>query len=195
MPHDSYNRFGGLCALLAGIGALLYAVAFVVLQRQELYSCLLVANGLLGTAALIALHERVKATSAGFARLGMLLGVVGNVGASVHGAFDLSTVVGAGAGSGASADLANMADPRGFLTFFVTGLALLILARQARAGGTLPANLGLLGMATGLALVWIYLARLLILDAKNPILAVPVLVGGFILVPVWYLWLGTELRR
>jgi hypothetical protein len=201
MSRDhSFAAFGSLCAILAGLGGLAYAYAFLILARSDgatavpLYSALLLANGLLAGAAYVALYERSRGAATGFALWGLLLTVVGQMGASVHGAFDLSTVVGPGAGAAAS-DVANMADPRGFLTFLVTGLGILALARAAAAANALPGSLSLLGSLLGLVLIWIYLARLLVLDPTSPLLAIPVLAGGFLLGPAWYIWLGLELRK
>jgi len=201
MPANDFRRFGATCALLAGVGSFLYAVAFVVIAPgnpelgPQLYSALLMANGLLATAALVALYQVVRGVNEGMALWGLLLGVAGQVGAAAHGAYDLSTVLGPGASATAASDAANVADPRGFLTFLVSGIAIIVLAQVVRNGRVLPANLGLFGVVTGIVLVWIYFARLLVLDAANPMLLVPVLLGGFVLVPGWYLWLGKELSN
>jgi len=36
----------------------------------------------------------------------------------------------------------------------------------------------------------LYLGRLIILDAKNPLIVVVAVVSGFIVNPLWYVWLG-----
>lgn len=40
-----YERFAGYCALVAGIGSLLYSVAFVILKQPVPYSALLMVGG------------------------------------------------------------------------------------------------------------------------------------------------------
>jgi hypothetical protein len=41
----------------------------------------------------------------------------------------------------------------------------------------------------------IYLGRLIILDATSLVIVIPALLTGFIVNPLWYLWLGMQLRR
>ena len=53
---------------------------------------------------------------------------------------------------------------------------------------TLPTNLGYLGYILGIVLVVIYLARLIILDATNPIVVITVVIIGFVLNPLWNIW-------
>ena len=36
MPSPSFDRIAGLCALLAGLGSLVYALAFLVLRNSGL---------------------------------------------------------------------------------------------------------------------------------------------------------------
>ena len=44
-------------------------------------------------------------------------------------------------------------------------------------------------------LVIIYLARLIILSPASPLLLGPVLLAGFVVNPLWYIWLGVTLWR
>jgi hypothetical protein len=41
----------------------------------------------------------------------------------------------------------------------------------------------------------LYLGRLIILNPKNPVLLISAVLSGFVVTPVWFVWLGTELRR
>ena len=86
-------------------------------------------------------------------------------------------------------------DPRGLLTFGVSGLGLLVLAWQSRRSATLPDNLASLGMAVGALLVVVYLGRLIILTPTNLLVAVPAALTGLVLSPLFYIRLGLELRR
>ncbi len=86
-------------------------------------------------------------------------------------------------------------DPRGLLTFGMSGLGLLVLTWQSRRSGTLPSNMAALGMLVGVLLVIIYLGRLIILTPTNPLVAIPAAATGFLLSPAFYIWLGMELRR
>ncbi len=41
----------------------------------------------------------------------------------------------------------------------------------------------------------LYLGRLIIFDAKNPVIVVPALVAGFVATPIFFIWLGVSLWR
>jgi len=59
-------------------------------------------------------------------------------------------------------------------------------------GGYEVANLG---AVTGIAMIVVYLGRLIILSPANPVVLLAAGVTGFILAPAWYIWLGLTLRR
>ena len=42
---------------------------------------------------------------------------------------------------------------------------------------------------------FLYLGRLIVFDAKNPVIVVPALLAGFLATPVFYIWLGVSLWR
>lgn len=58
-----------------------------------------------------------------------------------------------------------------------------------------PRGLAYLGYVSGVLLVLIYLGRLIILSASNPLVLGPAAIEGFIVNPAWYIWLGLALRR
>jgi hypothetical protein len=189
----SYERFAGICAILAGLFGVLYSVAFVIL-RSDLWSALFLSlAGLLGSATLVAVYGRLRNTDASFALWALLLGISGALGSAVHGAYDLSNAL--HPPGAVNLDLPSQIDPRGLLTFGVAGLALLVVAWLIVKGGQFPNGLGYLGFLTGALLILIYLARLVILDATSPLVLLPALVTGFVASPVWYIWLGLALRR
>src|SRR5437763_16989190 len=83
-----YERFAGLCAVLAGVLTLLYSVSFILLINEPLSSFCLLANGLLASAVLVALYERVRAGNTSFALWALLLGLAGAIGSVLHGGYD-----------------------------------------------------------------------------------------------------------
>ena len=83
-------------------------------------------------------------------------------------------------------------DPRGLLTFAIAGLAALVLSWLIVRGAKLPRTLGYLGVVSGLLLILLYIAYMVILDANNPLVLVLILLSGLIQ-PIWYLWLGWSL--
>ncbi len=198
MRSPAFERFAGVVAWAVGLGGLGYAIAFVLILRSApkpaayASALFLLVGGVLGTAVLVALYERLRETDPGFALWGLLLGVGGAVGSAVHGAFDLANLINPPAGTG---DPPNAIDPRGFLTFGATAAALLIFAWLIVRGGALPKGLGILGFASAGLLVVIYLGRLILLNPRKPVLLAAALLTGFVVNPAWYLWLGLELRR
>ena len=189
----AYERFAGICAIGTGVAGFLYAVAFVIVRSDLLSALFLVLAGLLGSVVSVALYGRLKDTDASFALWALLLGIGGAIGSAIHGAYDLSNALHPPAS--VNLDLPSQIDPRGLLTFGVTGLALWVVAWLILRGGQFPRGLGYLGYLTAALLIVIYLARLIVLDAASPLVLVPALVTGFVASPVWYLWLGTSLWR
>ena len=55
----SFDRFAGICAILAGIAGLLYAISFVVLKNGMLSALFLMLGGLLSTLVLTAVYLRL----------------------------------------------------------------------------------------------------------------------------------------
>ncbi len=188
----SFERFAGACAILAGASGFLYAVAFVVLQNVLLGGLFLMFGGLLTTVALLAVYERLREIDASFALLALVLGVVGSLGSAAHGGYELANAVNPPA---SLPDLPNPADPRGLLTFGVAGIALFVVAWLIGRGRQFPKGLGYLGYASAVLLVTLYLGRLIVLDPTNPVILVPALLSGFLINPIFYLWLGLALLR
>ncbi|HET7273171.1 MAG TPA: hypothetical protein VFI90_19045, partial [Rubrobacter sp.] len=89
----SFERFAGFCAILAGVSDLLYAVSFLTLQTILLSGLFLMLGGLLTSAALIAVYERLRETDASFALLALVLGLASSLGSAVHGGYDLANAV------------------------------------------------------------------------------------------------------
>jgi hypothetical protein len=199
---DNFQQFGGLCAILAGTFGFLYSLAFIVVARSNaqlgglLASLFLLLGGLSTTAALIALFQRVQTADEGFATWGRTLAITGAVGSIIHGGYDLANAIHVPENDPLNlTNLPNAVDPRGLLTFGMAGIGLIIAARLMVKAKNLPNNLGYLGYILGIVLVVIYLARLIILDATNPVVVITVVITGFILNPVWNIWLGLSLRR
>ncbi len=201
MKVTAFERFAGLCAILAGLSGFLYSVSFIVIARSApatggfLSALFLVLSGLLAAGALTGLYQRLQPAEPGFALLALGLGLAGALGAAVHGGYDLSNALNPPLdNAAAAANLPSQIDPRGLLTFGVAGLALFFFAWLMAQGG-FSRGQSLLGYALAVLLVVIYLARLIVQQPTNPVLLVPVLLVGFILNPVWYIWLGLSLWR
>lgn len=184
----AYQRFSGVCGLLTGVSGLCYLILFIALKNPAalLPSIALLAVGLFASAVLVGVYQRVREVDAGFALWGLLLGVGGAGGAAIHAAFDLSNNLHPPV---APFDYASPIDPRGFLTFAVTGLAIIVFSRLILRGDGLPRAVGYLGLFLGGLMILLYLVYLILFDATNPLLQLLILLAGLVQ-PLWYLGLG-----
>jgi hypothetical protein len=197
MKSSSFEQFGGNAAILGALAGFAYAVSFVALRDPLLYSLFLMLLGLFTFAALLAVYFRVRDSDAAFALLALIFGMVGAAGTAIHGGYDLSNAINPPDASlpNSLLNLPSQVDPRGLLTFGFTGIGLFFFAWLITRVSTFPKNLGYLGYLTAALFVILYLGRLIILNPANPIILVPVLLNGFIVSPLFYLWLGLALRR
>jgi hypothetical protein len=185
----SFDRYAGWLSILAGVAGIGYALAFVVLKSGELSAVFLTLAPLLAVPGLVAVFERVRQIDAGYATLALGLGVFGSLAASSHGAYDLANVLHPPA---ALPDVPFAVDPRGYGTFGLTGIAVILLAWLAARSADLPAWVSPLGILLGIFLVVTWLARLIVLDATSALVLLPALVSG-LLSPVFFLLLGAWL--
>jgi uncharacterized protein DUF4386 len=194
---SSFQRWAGYSAIGTGIGGFLYSVAFILIARPApqlgagLSWVLLMIGGLLATVVMVALYERLREVDRSLALLALLLAAVGALGSTIHGGYELATIVTFGTASGSFQ--ANPLDPRGLVTFGFAGLGLLGFATLMRRSPAFPGGLGVLGMVTGIALIVVYLGRLILFYPTNPVVLVAAGLTGFILAPAWYIWLGLTL--
>jgi hypothetical protein len=197
--RENFERFAGTCALLTAVAGFLYTIAFALLARVTpdlgltLSWALLLVGGILAIPALIAVYRRLRQAHPDFALLGLILAVAGALGSIAHGGYEVAIAFHPPAAR--PTDLPNPLDPRGLFTFGLAGLGLFVLAWLMARGGTFPRRLGLLGYVSAALLVLIYLGRLIVLEATSPLILVPAALEGFIVNPLWYGWLGLELRR
>jgi hypothetical protein len=200
----AYERDAGSSAILAGILGIVYSVAFlggVVAGWAPqlgiiLASIALIAGALLSVAVLVAVYRRLAGEAATIGLFGLVLVAAGATGAIAHGGFDLANAIHPPVSDVlGQAELPNPVDPRGLMTFGVSGLGLLVLSLLARGEATLPRGLATLGVVVGVLLVIVYLGRLVFLTPTNPLVAGPAALTGLILSPAFYIWLGMELRR
>jgi hypothetical protein len=196
----SFEKFAGKVAVLAGLVHFLYAVAFVVISRSMpelgtfLSAVFLLLAGLLSMTALNGAYQRLKEVDSAFALYALLLGSIAQLGATIHGGFDLANLINPPAIAN-NPDLPSQIDPRGLVTFGLMGLAILVFSWLMGRSHRFPTGLAYLGYVLGALLIVIYLARLIVLSPASPILLIPVLVSGFVVNPAWYIWLGLNLGQ
>jgi hypothetical protein len=194
--NASFQRDAGMAAMAAGVFGFLYSVTFVLLARvpgaaTAVYSLFLLLGGLFSSLALVALWERVREWSPGFALWALALGLFAALGAAIHGGYDLANAINLPAR--VALDVPNEVDPRGLLTFGFAGLAIGAFTLMMRSLAGWPPRLVYLGYLSAGLLLLIYLLRLI--SPNSPLALAPAGLEGFLVNPIWYIWLGRELRR
>jgi len=194
---SAIDHFAGISAMLTGIVGFLYSISFVFLKNGLLLALFLMLGGLLATVALTTLYSRVRAAEATLASWAWVLGIAGALGAAIHGGYDLANAINPPAPNFAFAiaSLPNSIDPRGLLTFGVAGLGFLGFAWLMGRSDQFPRSMSYLTYLLGILLVVLYVSRLIILDTRNPLIVVVASLSGFIVNPLWYLWLGSTLSQ
>jgi hypothetical protein len=193
------QRLAGACAIVAGVVGFLYSAAFVVVAGGAAPQLglgpswiLLLVGSLFGSFALVVVYLRVRQVEPAIALWSLVLGAAGAIGAAMHAAYEVALALNP---FGTATAATSQVDPRGFLTFGTTALALFGISWLMRRGGGFPGGLGTLGYLSGVLLVLVYLGRLIIVTPTNPLVLVPAGLEGFIVNPVWYIWLGLSLQR
>lgn len=192
----AFDRFAGVCGLLAGCVSFLYAIAFIVLGNVLLSGLTLMLSGLLTSVILVALYSHLQETEIDFARLAIALVGIGALGSLVHGGYDLANTINPPDTIPSNiANLPSAVDPRGLLTFGMAGLGILTTAWLMQRSKAFPAGLAIVGYLLAVLLVVLYLGRLIILNATSPLIVVPAIVSGFVVNPLWNIWIGLVLLR
>jgi len=193
MISSRFSHFAGISAVLAGLCGLIYAVSFIVLQNALLSGLFLMLGGLLATAALTGLFYRVRDVDPSLALWALGLVIFAALGSVIHGGYDLANAINPPATP--NTDLPNPIDPRGLLTFGVSGIGLFVIAWLIGRTAGLPKGLSYLGYLLAVLSVILYVGRLIVLSPRNPLIFVPALLAGFVVYPLWYVWAGLVLWR
>src|SRR5919106_4063894 len=155
----TFEKFAGWGAILAGVSGFLYSISFIVLRNDLLSALFLMLGGLFSTSALAALYQRLRGTENGFALLGLLLSLSAVLGSAIHGGYDLANALHPPDSSTAGP---NAVDPRGLLTFGVSGLGLFLLSWLLTQDMRFPKGLAYLGYLSAILMIILYLGRLII---------------------------------
>jgi hypothetical protein len=188
MKEKSFNRLAAWCAVLAGLSGLAYAISFVVLMSVMLSALFLMLGGIFAAVVAVALYQRLQKTQAAYALMAFVFSAGAAAGAIIHGGYDLSNALHPPATF--NLDLPNPVDPRGLLTFGVAAAGMFFISQLMTHTKGFPKNLGRLGYLSSALMAALYVGRLVILQATNPAIVIPALLEGFIVNPLWYLWLG-----
>jgi hypothetical protein len=194
----TFDRCAGVCSIIAGLSSVLYAVFFLLVKGSlniYLPSVFLALGGFLALAPLVAVYQRVRHTEEGFALWALLLAAVGYLSAAAHGVFGLAAVMPKALDVG-SAKYLNPADPRGFLAFFVTGVAVLVFAWLIQRSGAFPVELAYVGYVLAASMILLFLGNIVTgTNTSSLLILIPGAVASLLATPAWNLWLGLRLLQ
>jgi hypothetical protein len=153
----------------------------------------LAGGGLVTVPVVIALYALLREREPEFAFLGVLLGTVGALATAAHGAFDA-----AGLSKTVKPDLSNVpnfVDPRGFATFGLSALALLVFGVIGLRTGGLDRTVARIAVLAAVLLVVLYVGRLTVLDPEANVIKATALISGLIVNPAFFLLFARSLLQ
>jgi hypothetical protein len=200
--RNTFEKTAGLAAIVTGVCVFFYAVSLVILSVTlriglaglQLASIFLIVGSLAATLVWVAVYQRLRETDAGFALWALIIGIIGHIGATASGGYDLAASVTNGQ-QPTLGRIISQASPQGLLTFGVVGLSLVAIAWLIEKGGLFPRPLGYVAYLFALLSIYIYPGRVIIQQTSNPALAGPIILTGFIVGPLFYIWVGVSLLR
>jgi hypothetical protein len=225
MKDNTLNKLGGTCSILTGVTIVVTAALYILLPAEQQDACgcpekflvsmaqsptvytveegLFSLSSLLAIAAVLAISENVRSTHEGWVRWTSNLAIIGqavNTIESLHRmAFDplkaAAYVKGDAAVKAAltvPGAVQGLFDPQGWLRLGAVGLWVLVISLLALRGGTWPKLLAYMGIGGGIAYILVVFGQVLQLQWLIAIIAG---IGGVILIPIWYIWLGVRLRK
>jgi len=194
----TFQRFAGWAALDAAFLSVFFTVTFGLYVREGYHwaqwasSIALTLTGVATIPVFVALYTRVRESEPEFAALALITGLVGGIGSTVHGAYDVALLA---KPLSEKSDLPSQIDPRGFATFAVTGLALGVFGWLILRTGAYPRLAGQLGIASLVLLFVVYFGRLIAVNPNKNVIRVAALASGLIAVPAFYLLIARALLR
>jgi hypothetical protein len=199
MSSTAFNRTAIAAAYLSGAAALAYSLTFGYYVRrganwaQYTSSGLLVAGGLVGLPVLVALYQRLRFADEGFALIALVIALAAAFGSTLHGAHDVAIFANPDR-AGDAAAFPNFTDPRGFATFALFGLGLVMLSVLVRSVG-FRARTSVVGVITGLSTIVVYIGRVTVLDPQRWWVATAAIASGVVGLPLWNVLVARDLAR
>ncbi len=225
MKDTTLSKLGGACSILTGVTSILALGGYlqVAPELQDACRCpdkflaslahtsfmmygvgygLLALHALLAIAAVLAISESVRSANEGWVRLTSTLAIIGLAVFAIHAVWHM-TLDPAKAAAYVQGDAAVKAaltvpgalqslDPGAWFRFGLVGFWVLVVSLLALRGGMWPKPLAAVGI--GVALMY-WLAVVGEVAQSQILIGIFAGVGGVILLPIWYIWLGLRLRK
>lgn len=215
MSEQSTLRFTAIAASVVGVSALLYGIVFLVLVPEaqkgpapaslisfahnptgrQIANVLLVIGGLAGSAAVVGIYRRLRATNAGLAVWSLVLGSMYCFATILHGIYfaflmvDLSRLYARGgeALKASAVAIASTPSPLGVGDYFLAGPWLLVTGLLMIRSPGIPRALGYLAWISAVGLFVEFAGTVIDTPAVIRATAVP---GALVVGLVFWVWTG-----
>lgn len=219
MKDMTFNKLGGLFAILLGISYILIGVIYLMLPGDQraggdlfyasvvrdptlisIYYLIFALGAVLALGVLPAIAESVRSQHEGWTHWATNLAYLGFAVTAIDffriwsiQTYRASAFVASDASARAAIDAtAQGLDPQGWLGFGGVGVWVLVVSLLAMRANTWPRPLSYIGIAVAVLYWLVVVSNVFGIDILLSIVAG---LGGIVLAPIWYIWVGLLLRR
>ncbi|HLF87441.1 MAG TPA: DUF4386 family protein [Anaerolineales bacterium] len=221
MKNNALTNLGGICSILLGVSYVLVGALYLLLPADQksaadpaafyasvaanptlirIYYLVFALGSVLALGAVPAISEAVRSLHEGWVRwtsnlafLGFAVLAIDFFRVSAFQAYRAAVFVAGDASTRAAIDATDQGlDPQGWLGFGGVGAWVLVVSLLALRGGRWPSSLAYLGIAIAV-LYWLIVVSF-VFDIAI-LLSIVAGLGGVVLAPIWYIWVGLRLRQ
>ena len=222
MKDSTLSKLGGICSILLGVSYLVIGINYLLLPAEQkaggalekllpsfaqnptpltIQYWVFALGALLALAVVLAVSENVRSVNEGWVRwtsnlatLGFAVVAIDNFRTLAFQSGRATAYLEGDAATKAAIEVSGpfSLDPQGWLGFGAVGLWVLVVSLLALRAGTWPKLLAYVGIAVAVA-YW-FVAAGFVLNLET-LIAVAAGLGGVILAPIWYIWIGLRLQR
>ena len=225
MKDNTLSKLGGTSSILTGVTIVVTAVLYLLLPAEQQDACgcpekflvsisqsstlymveegMFALSSLFAIAAVLAISENVHILHKGWVLWTGTLAIIGQAVNTIEAlhrmVFDpLKAAAYVKGGTAIKAALTvpgavqGLFDPQGWLRFGVVGFWVLVVSLLALRDSVWPKLLAYVGIGGGIAYLLVVPGQALQIQWFIAIVAG---IGGVVLIPIWYIWLGLRLRR
>ena len=221
MKSNTLNQLGGFCSILLGISYVLIGALYLLLPADQksagdpaafytsvaqgptlisIYYLMFALGAVIGLGAVPAISEAVRSVHEGWVRWMTNLAVLGFAVTAIDffrvwafQAYRAAVFVAGDASTRAAIEATDQGlDPQGWLGFGGVGAWVLVVSLLALQESIWPRTLSYLGIAVAI-LYWLVVVSFVF--NIGILLSIVAGLGGVILAPIWYIWVGLRLRQ
>lgn len=199
MGDRSFVRFGGLAGVLLAITSWAAVIEYFTVAQQgqdlvglETFRLLYALIALWALFGIVAVHWTVRAQGEAWSFFGTLVGMIASAGTISSSLYSVAATRSALLANATSVNVTSPTDPLNVMTFALTGLWFLVANLLLWRTPRIPRLLVLLGFV---AVADLFVGFLGSLAANDFITTYAAIIAGAVGGPLYWLWLGLNLRR